>query len=146
MGQVPGPAHRPPSPLPPALHACCCRRSAHFQCPSPGSTSVPGEGQRGGGLREGARSLRWTAAPAIRRWVGRGGGFANLLPAGIKVGLPPSLGMGGALGRICPFSSLASSPGLGLRCPFSSAGDVSFPLLSMRSRCRVVNCICFYNP
>lgn len=60
--------------------------------------------RRGAGAAGGrcphALSLRWPAAPATTgRWVGRGGGFANLLAAGrVKVQLsptPPTLGGGG---------------------------------------------------
>lgn len=75
----------------PLLH-----RSAHSRGTRPQATTEPGEGR---GLREGAApSLRWPAAPAQGRWVGGGVGFVNLLAAGVKAVLFPSLGMGGASG------------------------------------------------
>ena len=76
-----------------------CALSGH---PSPGYRRA----RRGAGGCEralpractGPRRRRWPAAPAQGRWVGGGVDLVNLLAAGVKAVLFPSLGMGGASG------------------------------------------------
>lgn len=91
----------------PPLHACCCSRSAHSQCPPPEATAVPGEGRGAAGGRCPVRSEPALARRASDGEVGgQRGGFANLLAAGVKIGLPPlppnNLGGGRSLRQKLP--------------------------------------------
>lgn len=107
----------------PPLHACCCSRSAHSQCPPPEATAVPGEGRgaAGGLSARCALSLRWPAAPATGRWVGRGEVLPTSWLLGSRSGFPPYpqtiLGVGGASDRSCLSSSLRGEVGLGSPYP-----------------------------